>query len=140
MEVDYAILADSAEAVNGKLYLMGGSFDTLWAANFPMKYPKLSFAMRILFSPVEMERQHALEVSLINADGKPLTTVRGPLNLGAKNPELPSGWKQGFLTVLNFGNLEFASPGHYSFEITVNNENKKSVPLRVAQTADIQTT
>jgi len=86
-----------------------------------------------------MDRQHALVVILIDADGKPLATVRGPLNLGVKNPDLPSGWKQGFLSVLNFANLAFPKSGHYSFEVVVNNTSLKSVPLRIAPKADIQT-
>ena len=51
MDVDFALLADSAEAVNGKLYMMGGAFDSIWATAVPLTHPRLSFVMRLLFSP-----------------------------------------------------------------------------------------
>lgn len=36
--IDSFVAADWAEAINGKLYLMGGGFDTLYAANFPTTF------------------------------------------------------------------------------------------------------
>jgi Family of unknown function (DUF6941) len=41
--IDSLLVADHAEAVNGKLYVMGGGFDTLWAPQFPLGV-RFSFA------------------------------------------------------------------------------------------------
>lgn len=41
--IDSLLVADHAEAVNGKLYVMGGGFDTLWAPQFP-NLVRFSFA------------------------------------------------------------------------------------------------
>ena len=138
MEVDFALLSDTAESVNGKLYMMGGAFDTIWAKEVPIVHPHLSFTMRLLFSPAELGRTHMMEVNMITEDGRKITTVGGPLKLGEKNKSLPKGWKQGFLTVLNFANTKFDEFGNYSFEIVVNNTSLKSIPLRIAKRVKVQ--
>lgn len=138
MEVDFAFLADSADAVNGKLYLVGGAIDTIWSNQVPVIYPRLSFAMRILFAPSELGRKHKLEVSIINEDGVRIAAVGGDLDLGPKSPQLPAGWRQAFLGVLHFVNLKFENFGHYSFDITIDNFSLKSIPVRIAQQVTIQ--
>ena len=137
MEVDFAFLADAAEAVNGKIYVVGGAFDTIWAANVPVVYPRLSLVMRLMFTPAEVGRKHKIEINLLEEDGKRMASVGGDLEIG-QNPEVPKGWRQGFLTSLNFANLKFEKLGDYSFEIVVNNSSLKSVPLRIAQRIQLQ--
>jgi|SRR6185437_14207820 len=138
MNVDFGILADTAEALHGKLYLMGGAFDTLWAPSVPVCCPRMSLVIRLLFTPAEEGRQHTLEVHIMDADGRRMAKVGGPIGLGPRSPQLPSGWHQGILTVLNFADLKFENFGHYSFEILVNGSSLKSIPFRVQQQASIQ--
>lgn len=137
METDFALLADAAEVVGGKLYLIGGAFDTIWADSVPVAHPRLSFVLRLLFSPGEVGRKHKVEVNIMSEDGKRIASVGGELEIG-RNPNLPRGWKQGFLSVLNFVNLKFENFGDYSFEVVANNFGIKSVPLRIAQRIQFQ--
>ena len=137
MEVDFAFLADAPETAGGKLYVVGGSIDTIWAANVPLSYPRLSFVVRLFFTPAEIGRNHKVEINILTEDGKRLATVGGDLSIG-KNPNLPAGWKQGYLSVLNFANLKFENFGDYGFELVINNSSLKSVPLRIARRIDIQ--
>ncbi len=132
MEVDFSFVADKAEAVNGKVYVLGGAFDTIWTTKVPVTHFLLSFVMRLLLSPAEIGRAHKIEINLIDEDGKRLASVGGDITVGRES-NLPSGWRQGFLTVLNFANLKFERFGDYSFEIVVNNSSMKTVPLRIAQ-------
>ena len=136
--VDFAFLADGAEAINGKLYVMGGAFDTIWTNAVPLTYPKISFAMRLIFSSAELERKHKLEISVINEDGKPITAIVGGDLEISRNPNVPKGWKHGFLTVINLANLKFPDFGDYSFEVVLNNSSVKSVGLRVARSVQFQ--
>lgn len=138
MEVDFAFLAEAAEASGGKLNVLGGAMDTIWSAQVPISYPKLSFAMRLIFSAAEIGRKHKIEINIIDEDGKNLATVGGDLE-AVRNPNLPQGWKQGIMAVMNFVNLNFTKFGDYSFEVVVNNSSLKSVPLRVAQKINFQT-
>ncbi len=133
MEIDFAILADAAEQANGKLSLLGGAFDTIWAQSLPVIHNHLSFVVRFLFAPVEFGRKHAIEVNVMDEDAKPLAKVGAEIQLGAKNPNLPAGWRQGVISILNFQNLKFDKYGNYSFEIVVNNTSLKSVPFKIGQ-------
>ena len=137
MEIDFAFLADSAETVNGKIYVLGGGIDTIWAKQVPSTYPKVSFVLRILFDIAEIGRKHKLEIQIMDEDGKTIATIGGDLEIQGKSPDFPKGWRQGLVTVLNFVNLKFPNFGTYSFNILANNSSLKSIPLRVAQRIDI---
>ncbi len=138
MEVDFAFLADAAEAINGKVHVVGGAFDTIWAAQVPVSYPRLSFVLRLEFDAAEIGRKHRIDIQIMDEDGGNVQTVGGEITVGEKNAKLPKGWRQGLLTVLNFANLRFMKLGDYSFNVVVNNSNLKSVHLRVAQPIQIQ--
>lgn len=135
--MDFAFVADAAEVTQGKLYAIGGAFDTIWASSVPVAHPHLSLVMRLFFTPAEVGRKHRVEINLMDEDGKRMASVGGALEIG-QNPNLPKGWQQGFLTVLNFANLKFEKFGGYSFEIVVDNFSVKSISLRVAQRVQLQ--
>ena len=132
MQVDFAFLADCAEVANGKLYIMGGCFDTIYARSLPFVYRPFSFGMRLELTPAELDRTHKIEVHVLDADGRRVASVGGDLQV-PRNPTLPPGWPQGFLNVMNFANFKFDKLGDYSFEIMANGSSIKSVRFRVAE-------
>jgi hypothetical protein len=137
MEVDFAFLADSAQAVNGKLYVIGGAIDTIWGRQPPLIHPHLAFVLRLIFDVAEIGRKHKLEIQIMDEDGAITFAVGADLEIPAKSPNLPKGWRQGVATVLNFKDLKFLRFGNYSFNILVNNSSLKNIPLRVAQHIEI---
>lgn len=137
MEVDFAFLADSAEAVNGKIYVLGGAVDTVWAKQVPLTHPHLAFVLKLLFDVAEIGRKHKLEIEIMDEDGTSIANVGGDLEIPTKSPNFPKGWRQGFVTILNFQNLNFSKFGNYSFNILVNNSTLKIIPLRVAKHIEI---
>jgi hypothetical protein len=132
MQAEFAFLADSAEVVNGKLYIVGGSFDTIYAKQLPFNYRPFAFVMKLEMSPGELDRKHVIEVQVMDADGRRIATVGGDLVV-ARNSNLPPGWPQGVLNVMNFVGFKFDKLGDYSFEIMANGSTVKSVRFRVAQ-------
>jgi hypothetical protein len=64
------LLADSAQAVDGKLYILGGG----WSVTGPDPTP-MAIAMKIEVPWDETNRRHAWRLELIDADGEP---VRAP--------------------------------------------------------------
>ncbi|MBI4677917.1 MAG: hypothetical protein HY748_10075 [Elusimicrobia bacterium] len=138
MEIDFAFLADCAEVNQGKMSVLGGAFDTIWVEKLPAIHPRLSFVLRLVLSPSEMGRKHSLEINIVDEDGKRIATVGGELSVGSRSPDLPAGWRQGFLSVMNFQHLTFTKFGNYCFEIVANNSSLKSVALRVAQRVPLQ--
>jgi hypothetical protein len=119
--VDIALLADSVQAVRGKLFVLGGGWDTLWVARFPARHPSLAIGLRLRL-PVSWPSEHLdLSVELQDADGKPLLprALTHQIRLPASRPQ-PSGISDmGVVRSFTFNNLRFDHEGAYSFVISV---------------------
>ena len=134
MEIDFAFLADAAEVVNGKFYVMGGGFDTLYANEAPFVYHRpFSYVVRLLFNPAELDRKHHVEIHINDEDGKKIASIEGDLEI-KRGPHLPKGWRQGFLSVWNIANLRFEKFGDYVFDVVVNGSSlNRALPFRVTK-------
>jgi hypothetical protein len=130
MELDFAFLADAADVPLGKLFVMGGAFDTIHVPGFPAVHPMLAVVVRLLFKPHDLDRKHDLEILLLDADGKQAASAKGDLTM-PKSPDAPQGWKQAVILPLRFYNVHFKQAGHYSFEILADGQMLKAIPLRV---------
>src|SRR5207247_10829340 len=84
-------LADAAQAINGKLYILGGG----WSIIGPDPVPS-AIAIKIEVPWDEANKRHKLKLELVEADGRP---VRAPT---------PTGEKPGQLE----GDLEVGRPPH----------------------------
>jgi len=111
---DFFMLADRAEVVNGKLYVMGGAYDTHIVQDI-RKPVLVSFALGILLPPGVAQAEHVVEIRMEEA----ATGERLPLNLRVTispggeppPPELPAR----ILLALPAAPLEFRNPGvHYA--------------------------
>ena len=91
MRIDYLILADAVAVADGKHYIHGGGWDTLFAATFPAHHPSLGVAARLRIPWEEMNQQFALEVNVL-LDGKDsifAEPLRGPVN-AQRPPTVPN--------------------------------------------------
>jgi hypothetical protein len=132
MELDFAFLADAADVSMGKLFVLGGAFDTIHVPGFPAGHPSLAVVIRILLSPNDLDRQHKLEILLLDADAHHIASASGELMV-PKSPDSPAGWKQAVILPLRFLNVPFKQGGHYSVEILMDGKMAKAIPLRVIQ-------
>ena len=62
-EIDYLLVADRAEVVNGKLYLMGGSWDRITPPQFPHRM-LLGIALGVRIPFTFTDEQHTVNVEL----------------------------------------------------------------------------
>lgn len=82
-EIDYLLVADRAEVVNGKLYLMGGSWDRIQPPAFPHRMMLgIALGVRIPFAHTDDQHRVAIELQhegarLAGFEAK-LTTGRPP--------------------------------------------------------------
>src|SRR5665213_1086022 len=106
MDLDFAFLADAADVSQGKLFVLGGAFDTVHMPAFPATHPVLAVVLRLLLSPHDLDRKQDLEILLLNADGKHIASARGELMM-PKSPDSPPGWKQAVILPLRFFNVPF---------------------------------
>jgi hypothetical protein len=91
--------------------------------------------MRLLMSAGEAGKKHRVEVNILDDEGGRVESMGGEIR-AAKNPDLPAGWKESFLTVINIDGLRFETYGNYSFEVSVDGFSLKSIPLRIAKDID----
>ena len=62
-EIDYLLVADRAEVVNGKLYLMGGSWDRIGPPSFPHRMI-LGIALGVRIPFAHTDDQHTVAIEL----------------------------------------------------------------------------
>ncbi|MBI4668148.1 MAG: hypothetical protein HY747_03000 [Elusimicrobia bacterium] len=130
MELDFAFLSDSAEVANGKLYVLGGAFDTIWTKETPLILPRITLVMRFLLTPAEVGRAHNMEIVVLGEDGKRIINLATNLSV-ERPPTMAAGTKQSVPIALNFFNARFEKAGSHSVEILVNGTSLKSIPLRI---------
>jgi hypothetical protein len=131
MKVQAATLADHAEVVNGKVYLMGGGFDTIYSRTVPVVHRKLHVVLILEVGPAERQRDLAMEVALEDEDGHRLGPLgEGSLRVGSA-PSLKPGQASVVPIQMEFEGLEFPGPGLYSFKVTVDGDEIARIPVGV---------
>ena len=92
MEIAHALIADHAEIVNGKLYLMGGGWDRFFAPNLPAQI-RVAIAVGVRVGWEETNKPIAVHIYVEDDDGKELVRIDGQVNVG-RPPNLPPGFEQ----------------------------------------------
>jgi hypothetical protein len=116
-EVDFVLLADRAEAINGKLYLMGGAWDQIGVVDFsrPVTF---SIALGLLIPWNATNVDHTLQLRLLDEDGATVLAIDGGFRAG-RPPQLPQGAAQHNLATFTVAAL-LPHPGTYRVEASVN--------------------
>ncbi|MEM7110330.1 MAG: hypothetical protein AAF519_19035 [Bacteroidota bacterium] len=126
MEVEIFTLSDYAENFNGKLTIVG-TFDAINSSTFPVIQPICALSLRLRFSNKETGN-HIVIIRLIDKNGKELNKIDG--NLTVMNPMDGSNYSSVNL-VMRFNNLKFEAEGQYSFELLINDEWLRGLPLKL---------
>lgn len=140
MKVDYMVLADAAAAAEGKHYIHGAGWDTLWAGSFPVTHPQLSVALRIRIPWTATNQPHKIHLDVQDADGRsilPETGLTGELNFG-RPPQLKPGEDQFACLVMNVIGLQFETPAHYAVVFSIDGSEEARTTFRVADLATMR--
>jgi hypothetical protein len=65
MEIEFLILADYVEALNNKLYLMGGGWNQIVAPSFPVNH-RMGIAISILLDEAEAPAHFPLRLAILD--------------------------------------------------------------------------
>ena len=131
MEVPLAVLADGANvSQEGKLNIFG-VFNQLNLASFPVKYPHMTLVFQLQASPAEGGRSHQVVIHCMDEDGLKLFEATANLSVQMEDPAKSATINH----LINLQMMEFQKDGDYSFNILVNNELKRSIPLAVKLTS-----
>ncbi|MCI0425057.1 MAG: hypothetical protein L0Z49_10035 [Actinobacteria bacterium] len=122
--VDVALLADAVQAVRGKLFILGGGWDTLWVQRFPARHPSLAIGLRLRVPVSWAGDEIRLAVELQDADGRALLprALAHDIRLPGPGQHLPNATDFGLIRSFTFNNLMFQAEGSYSFVISVDDE------------------
>ncbi len=122
--IDFALLADAVQVVQGKLYVLGGGWDTLFVAGFPARHPSLGIGLRIRVPWSWTDRSITVGVDIQNEDGgRVLPTPPLKQGLRVNRPSgIPEGSDIGISRSFTFNNLTFPGEGAYSFVITLDDD------------------
>jgi hypothetical protein len=129
MEVEFLILADAVQAVNGKLYMLGGGWRTLHAAKIPMTHP-LGIALGLRVPWEQTNQLHRLQINLVDSDGASIIpAMQAQVEMG-RPPGLRPGSDQTAAIALNAA-VQFAKAGRYEVRAVVEDQTVKTVVFDV---------
>jgi len=88
MQIDYGILADHAEVLNNKLYLMGGGWDTMAAPQVPAAV-RLVLAVGLRVEWDETGQQIPVVIRVSDEDAQELLRLNGQMTVGRPKNLVP---------------------------------------------------
>lgn len=133
MRLTSAMLADAAQVQSGKLFVLGGGFDTITVRSLPAVHRSLTLAMVAEVSPEERQRDLVLGIKLVDEDGAEIgVEAKGKLRVGAP-PNLPPGSPSIVPIVSPFHNITFPEAKGYTFLVSVDDTELARIGFRIVQ-------
>lgn len=132
-DIEYAFLADAADAVPGqKFHILGGGVSQLAGRSFPLQHPHIALVIGLRVTAAERDHEHNLRFVLLGPDGKEVAAADGNMVAGGHLDP-----RDAVVTFsVDLWNLMLPMPGDYSLRILVNGSERKSLPLVVSQNAE----
>jgi hypothetical protein len=132
MEITTAMLADAAHVADGKLYVLGGAFDTINARTVPVVHGSLSVVLVAQVGQAERNRDLALVIRLVDEDEKAVgVEAQGQLRVGA-----PPGLRPGDASIvpmtITLHDVRLPEAKGYSFRVMHGAQELARIPFRVA--------
>jgi hypothetical protein len=129
-ELDYAFLAEYVHTEGGVAHVLSAGVDTIVTADTPTGQ-NIGLVFRLGFTRQECGRAHRVEIVFQDEDGVRLAQISTVVT-PQWTEGLPVHWRQGVPGGLNFG-IPLPRYGLYSFQVMVNDENRKTLHLRVIE-------
>jgi hypothetical protein len=134
MDVEWLILADAAQVVGAKLYLLGGGWDRLTVnKEFPVNQ-RCALALSIIVPWNETNRKHSFEVEIISEDNvteetKSLVKAGGQFEVG-RPPGIRQGQEQRFQIAIDM-TLRIEEAGTKTVIARIEGEEKRKLEFTV---------
>lgn len=131
-ELEFAVIANHAEAINGLLYLQGAGWTDIRQPVGPNGQPGIvhfGMAVSILIGWNETNRRFPVKLVVVHEDGQELASVQAQVEAG-RPPGLPAGSDIRSVLAVN-AEAQFPQPGTYEFRAELG-EKVRSTSFRVA--------
>jgi hypothetical protein len=122
MKILSAMLADAADALNGKLYIHGGGWDSLVVREFPAVHPMMAVALLLCADAGESPGTGELRVHLVDEDGNDTGAGAAALLGIGHGPLHRRGQKTLVPISIPFATIRFEKPGGYEFRVLWNGQ------------------
>jgi hypothetical protein len=119
--IDFVLLADYAQAINGKLTVVGAGWNILNATQYP--FP-VAFGLGIGFLVPwsETNRKHSFKFLVRKSEGAQLVDGGGDFEIG-REPGIPNGMTQRVVMGIS-GQLQVTEPGTYEIQVLTGEEER----------------
>ena len=119
MEIDFVLISDAVEAVNGKLYVMGGCWESVNATSFPTTV-RLGIGIRVFIGPTDIG-EHKLRVKFTDEAGTSIAPdVTGIVQI------IPPHQSRSAAIAINT-NLKIDHPGNYLTQVILDDREARPV-------------
>jgi len=134
MRLTTFLIADHADTCNGKLYLTGGCWDTLFASTFPTLHPHLSIAAALYVPWHATNHRHSIVVDLVDADGSSILPdqIQGEFEAG-RPPGMRPGDNSNLVMVFNVQGLIVEKAGRYEWVFMVDGTDLGRIGFKVQE-------
>jgi hypothetical protein len=132
VDVEYLLVCDAAQAVNGKLYLLGGAWERILLPQLPGR-PQLPFFIAIgITVPWSLTNQKIrFTLDLLDADGQELAQiVKAELEAGRAPGLTPGSMIR--IPLTGPAQPDFPEAGRYVFRASVDDKPLRSIAIDVA--------
>jgi Family of unknown function (DUF6941) len=117
MKIEYALLADAAQAVGGKIFVLGGGWNLFRSPNFPAPV-QLAVAVGLGFTFDEVGSKYPLSLVIADEAGVPIIPeIKGQVETGQSAPDVPRTATIKIPVAINV-NLSLPHPGTYGIVVT----------------------
>lgn len=132
MKITTAMLADGAQVQAGKLYVLGGAYDTINAASVPVTHKAWALVLVAEIEQGERQRDLPLRMILVDEDASaPLIQAEARLRVGAP-PSLRPGDVSVVPLAVTLPEVSFPAAKGYVFRIEYSDQEVARIPFRVA--------
>jgi hypothetical protein len=136
VKVEWLILADGAQTVGNKLYLLGGGWDVLTVSGTLPVQRHIALAASFLVPWSETNMKHNFEIEMLHEDGASIAKIGGQFEVG-RPPGIPAGSDQRSQFAVDMG-LTLERGGVYVIVARIEGEEAGKTSFRVVAGKPIQ--
>jgi hypothetical protein len=124
------LLADAASAMpDGKLYIHGGGITRLTPTQLPWRHPSLALVLRFQIADEDIGRTHEIGLQVVFPDGEEHAPIAAmPVKPRRAATEGEENYAQ---AVIQLANLPVETAGFLRFDVTLNGDTIRSLPVAV---------